>query len=424
MGGVTHMGRAVLAVLVAAVVLTHAETADALTLDINDIAAERMERKRAAADGKLPLPGTPDLARLEARLAEKNIPPGAPILIRIFKAESELEIWMGDDNGSYSLFASYPVCFWSGTLGPKLKEGDRQAPEGFYTVTLPQTHHSGRWPQSLDIGFPNPFDQVNQRDGSSILIHGGCASIGCFAMTNAVNLEVHKLTVDALDSGQVYVPIHVFPFRMTEENLARYETPELYDFWRNLKVGYDLFGRTHRPPRVSVCATRYGFEAASRVEGVNPGPIGVCPETAQVIADLADINSRVAEQAPEPAEIKTASLAGPAFYLGGPMVAGPSKLGANFAQQVAPDTTPAGVSPLLTRKLSCSLALSSCRRYAALREQLVHKATLRSEEPERKERTVRHRKKKNYNRRRYSQASGEYRAYREYREDRGYRQYE
>jgi len=417
------MGRVLLAVCVTAMALTHAQIADALTLDNSDITAERVERKRAAADGKLPLPGTPDLTRLDARLAEKSIPAGAPILIRIFKAESELEIWTGDDNGNYSLFASYPVCYWSGTLGPKLKEGDRQAPEGFYTVTLPQTHHLGRWPQSLDIGFPNPFDQVNQRDGSSILIHGGCASIGCFAMTNAVNLEVHKLTVDALDSGQVYVPVHVFPFRMTEQNLARYEAPEWHAFWNNLKEGYNLFERTQRPPRVSVCGTHYGFEAASRLEGANPGPILVCPETVQVIADLADINTRVAEQPTAPAEIKTASLAGPASYLGAPTLAGISKLGANFAQQVAPDATRDGVSPVLTRRLPCSLALASCRRYAALREQLIQKATLRLEEPERKPRTERNRKKKksSYRRRRYSEDTGEYRGYREVR---SYSQYE
>lgn len=415
-GGVTHKGHALLAALVAAMTLTHAEIANALSLDIKDIAAERVVRKRAAADGKLPLPGTPDLTRLDARLAEKSIPPGSPVLIRIFKAESELEIWMGDDNGTYTLFASYPVCYWSGTLGPKLKEGDRQAPEGIYTVTLPQTHHSGRWPQSLDIGFPNPFDQVHQRDGSSILIHGGCASIGCFAMTNAVNLEVHKLTVDALESGQSYVPIHVFPFRMTGQNLARYESPDWREFWGNLKEGYDLFERTHRPPRVSVCGTHYGFEAASRIEGANPGPIRVCPETAQVIADLADINTRVAEQPAEPTEIKTASLAGPASYLGGPAVAGISKLGANFAQQVVPDALRASVSPVLTRPLPCSLALSSCRKYAALRKQLVHKATLRLEEPETKPRAERKKKrsekKKTSNRRRSSEYRGEAREYR------------
>ena len=423
-GAVCHRGNLLIAAFIAGMALTHVAAADAVSVDIKDLAADRAEHKRAAADGKLPLPGTPDLTRLDARLAEKSIPPGSPIFIRIFKAESELEIWLGDDNGNYTLFASYPVCYWSGTLGPKLKEGDRQAPEGFYTVALPQTHHSGRWPESLDIGFPNPFDQVNQRDGFSILIHGGCASIGCYAMTNAVNLEVHKLTVDALEAGQAYVPVHVFPFRMTAENFAHYETSQWRDFWSNLKEGYDLFERSHRPPRVSVCGTHYGFEASSRVEGANPGPIVVCPETAQVIADLADINSRVAEPKPEPTEMKVASLGGPISYLGGPApAAGLSKLGPNFAMQVTPAVARAGVSLLLTRPLPCSLALSSCRRYAALREQLVHKATLRLEEPEPKPHVERSRKRKqsSYRHRRYSEDTGEYR---QYRERRGYSRYE
>ena len=165
--------------------------------------------------------------------AEKGVDRDAPILIRVFKAESEMEVWTGDENGTYSLFATYPICYWSGTLGPKLKEGDKQAPEGFYTVTMEQSFHTGtRWPKSLNIGYPNPFDQVNLRSGSHILIHGGCASIGCFAMTNAVSLEVHKLATDALDAGQPNIPVHVFPFRMTEANFAKYDMPRWNGFWR------------------------------------------------------------------------------------------------------------------------------------------------------------------------------------------------
>jgi murein L,D-transpeptidase YafK len=418
-GGLCQTGRAILAVCVTATVLVRAECATAQVTDIKEFAAQRAERKKAASDGKVPLPGTPDLTRLEARLSEKGVPTDAPIYIRIFKAESELEIWTGDEAGNYALFATYPICFWSGTLGPKLKEGDRQAPEGFYTVALQQTRHSGRWPQSLDLEFPNPFDQVSQRNGSAILIHGGCASIGCFAMTNAVNLEVHKLTVTALEAGQPYVPIHVFPFRMTEQNLAAFADSEWSGFWRNLKEGYDLFERTHRPPRVTVCGTRYGFEAASRLEGANPGPIRVCPETAQMIADLSHINTRVAEEKTETAPAKVASLIGPASYLGGPAVAAAgtiaNKLAEDYEQQIAPATAHAGVSPLLTRSLPCSLALPSCRRYAALREQLAQKASLRLEEPEREKASApkkKSAKKKKSSGRRYSEYRGEELEYR------------
>jgi hypothetical protein len=250
-------------------------------------------------------------------------------------------------------------------------------------------------------------------------------------MTNAVNLELHKLAVDALESGQVYVPVHIFPFRMTAENFSHYETSQWHDFWSNLKEGYDLFERNHRPPRVSVCGTRYVFASASRAEGANPAPIAVCPETAQMLADLANLNTRAAEPKPEPAEMTVASLAGPISYLGGPPVAGLSKLGPNFAMQVVPQVVRAGVSPVLTRPLSCSLALASCRRYAALREQLVHKATLRLEEADEKPKAEKSRKRKtSSHRRRYSENAEEYRGYREDREyreypvERGYSRYE
>ena len=428
----TQIRHTALTACAAVAILGQVGTAPAFALDIEEITAVRMERKRANSDGKLPLPGTPDLKRLDDRLAAKGVMKDAPILIRVFKAESEMEVWTGDENGNYALFATYPICYWSGTLGPKLREGDKQAPEGFYTVSMEQSIHSGtRWPQSLNIGYPNAFDQVNVRTGSHILIHGGCASIGCFAMTNAVSLEVFKLATNALDAGQPNIPVHVFPFRMTEANFAKYDMPRWNGFWRNLKEGNDLFERTGRPPRVSVCGTRYEFSSASRLEGVNPGPIQVCPETEQLIADLSNINKKVAEQ-PMPqqqtSEIKTASLGGggssflggPASYLGGPAAAAMivNKLGENFEQQVAPQAKRPGVSATLTRPLPCSLALPSCRRYASVREQLAHKASLKHEEPEREKarspKKKKSAKKSKSSKRRYSE-------YRERGEVRGYR---
>jgi len=383
---IAHIRRTALTVCAAFAVLGHLGTASALSLDINDITEMRMERKKANASGKLPLPGTPDLKRLDDRLAEQGVAKDAPLFIRVFKAESEMEVWTGDESGRYSLFATYPICYWSGTLGPKEKEGDRQAPEGFYTVNMEQSIHKGaKWEKALNVGYPNAFDKVNLRSGSYILIHGGCASIGCFAMTNAVSHEIYKLATQALEAGQPNIPVHVFPFRMTEGNLAKYNAPEWRSFWANLKQGYDLFERTRRPPRVSVCGPRYGFTPASRLEALNPGPIEVCPETAQVIADLSHINKRVAEQ-PEPktetAEIKTASLAGPASYLGGPITASivTNRVGENFEQQLAPRKPHPGLSETLTRPLPCSLAMPACRRYAALREQIAHKITVKLDE--------------------------------------------
>jgi len=423
---IAKMGRTALTLCAAVAVLGHIGTASALSLDIKDITDLRMERKKANASGKLPLPGTPDLDRLDQRITEKGVAQDAPLFIRVFKAESEMEVWTGDESGNYTLFATYPICYWSGTLGPKQKEGDKQAPEGFYTITMEQSIHKGtRWPKSLNVGYPNAFDKVNLRSGSYILIHGGCASIGCFAMTNKVSQEVYKLATDALDAGQPHIPIHVFPFRMTEANLAKYDAPQWRSFWANLKEGHDLFERTHRPPRVSVCGPRYVFSSASRMEAANPGPLDVCPETAQVIADLSRINKRVAEQ-PEPQrqseEIKTASLSGPASYLSGPATAAiiANRLGENFEQQLAPRTPHPGLSETLTRQLPCSLALPSCRRYAELREQIAHKVTLKLEEPER-EKAREPKKKKSAKKKRRSRHYSEVSEYRSYRSHRSYR---
>ena len=270
--------------------------ADAVSIELRDVAADRIERQRRAAEGKLPLPDTPDLTRFNERLGEKGLKAGAPIMIRIFKSESELEIWMQKDS-RYELFATYPICHWSGTLGPKIKSGDKQAPEGFYTVTRRQLHHAGRWPRSLNLGFPNVFDKTQARTGSYILVHGGCSSVGCFAMTNTVIEEIYSISVSALSSGQDHVPVHVFPFRMTQANLAKHDGSEWQGFWSNLKEGFDSFERTKVPPRVSVCENRYHFRDLAPEEGGDAGPLGWCGATAAAVRDLERL-SRLASLRP------------------------------------------------------------------------------------------------------------------------------
>jgi murein L,D-transpeptidase YafK len=258
------------------------ERAHALSIELKDVAADRVERQRAAAAGALPLPGTPNVAVLQERLRDKGVTLASPILIRVFKTESELEIWKQKDDG-YILFATYPICHWSGTLGPKLRDGDRQAPEGYYTVTRAQARHVGRWPVSLDIGFPNILDQSQARTGSNILIHGGCSSIGCFAMTNPVSDEIHQLTMAAIDAGEEIVPVEVLPFRMTDTNMAAQDASPWKPFWNNLKEGYDLFERTKRPPQVNVCSGRYIFSETRA--GALPGPLEACTPTLMAIRE-------------------------------------------------------------------------------------------------------------------------------------------
>jgi len=201
-------------------------------------------------------PGVPTPADRDRRLREKGLEEGAPVFIRVFKAEAELEVWLHKGD-KYEHFATYPICYFSGRLGPKLREGDRQAPEGFYSVSAAQLYRKGRWPRSFDIGFPNALDKANKRTGSAILVHGGCSSIGCFAMTNALMDEIFSFAEKAIDNGQDLIPIHVFPFRMTDENMAVQSRHPWSFFWDNLKQAYDVFEREQRPPQVAVCGARY-----------------------------------------------------------------------------------------------------------------------------------------------------------------------
>ena len=224
------------------------------------IAHQRAQRRFRATWG-LPLPGTPDLANLSRRLAENAVVQGAPVFVRIFKQEFELELWMKRD-GVFHRFATYPICRWSGGLGPKIQQGDRQAPEGFYTVDARSLNPNSRWYRSFNLGFPNAYDLAHKRTGSLIMVHGGCGSVGCFAMTNGQIDEIWRLITAAFDGGQKRFQVQVLPFRMSDEKLARYSGHPAAAFWRMLKRGNDLFEANLLPPRVHVCKGEYGFDAA------------------------------------------------------------------------------------------------------------------------------------------------------------------
>lgn len=228
----------------------------------------RIERRIHFLTG-WPLPGTPDLARLQERLAEKQLALGDPVFIRIFKLEHDMELWMrrGD---RYVLFARYPICRYSGRLGPKLKEGDRQAPEGFYTVSKAQLNPNSRWHRSFNLGYPNVYDRGKGRTGSFLMVHGGCSSIGCYAMTDPVVDEIWRLVTAALDGGQSRFHVHIFPFRMTETALSARAGNQWAGFWRDLKRGHDAFEANHRPPRVAVCNGAYTVAPATSAAADTP----------------------------------------------------------------------------------------------------------------------------------------------------------
>lgn len=198
------------------------------------------------------------LPELDAELAERGLVRGAATFIRIFKEERVLEVWM-QSGTDYTLFRSYPICDFSGDFGPKLREGDRQSPEGFYSVDLAALNPNSSYHLAFNIGFPNAFDQANGRTGSFLMVHGNCASVGCYAMTDAGIEEIYLMVEAALLAGQSTVQVHAFPFRMTDERLQAEEDNLWHEYWLNLKTGYDLFEADRRPPSVSLEDAKYRF---------------------------------------------------------------------------------------------------------------------------------------------------------------------
>src|SRR5713101_8364263 len=154
-----------------------------------------------------------------AELERKHMPKESPILVRLFKEEAELEVWKEDDSGRLALLATYPICRWSGELGPKVKQGDRQAPEGFYTITPAQLNPNSHYYLSVDIGYPNAFDRAYGRTGSNLMIHGDCSSAGCYAMSDEQIGEIYALARESFFGGQRAFQVQAYPFRMTAVNM-------------------------------------------------------------------------------------------------------------------------------------------------------------------------------------------------------------
>lgn len=195
-------------------------------------------------------------ASLPQRLAEKGFQTGQPVFIRIFKQSSELELWM-QNQGKWALFDNFEICKWSGALGPKLKQGDKQAPEGFYDVSLASLNPNSRWHLSFNLGYPNAYDRAYGRTGSFLMVHGGCSSAGCYAMTNPAVNDIYRLVEAALNSGQQQVGVHIFPFRMTPEAMAAHAQNEWFDFWQSLKPAYDRFETDRQLPEIRVAGKQY-----------------------------------------------------------------------------------------------------------------------------------------------------------------------
>ncbi len=196
----------------------------------------------------------------QLKLASMGSSPADPMMIRIFKESSELEVWKRTKTGAYKLFQTYEICTWSGGLGPKVKEGDRQAPEGFYTITPGLLNPNSNYYLAFNTGFPNKFDRAWGRTGSNLMVHGDCSSSGCYAMTNDQIKEIYALARETFKGGNASFHVEIYPFRMTPKNLARHASSGHMPFWKNLKDGYDRFELTKRPSNWDVCNKEYVFD--------------------------------------------------------------------------------------------------------------------------------------------------------------------
>jgi murein L,D-transpeptidase YafK len=194
-----------------------------------------------------------------ALMAEKGMAPSDPILMRAYKKESELEVWKRRADGKYAHLKTYPICRWSGQLGPKIREGDRQAPEGFYTVTPAQMNPNSAYYLSFDTGYPNAYDRAHGRTGVHLMVHGSCSSAGCYAMTDKAIAEIYAMARESFAGGQPAFQFQAYPFRMRPENLAKHRADPNLAFWSNLKEGSDIFEVTREEPQVAVTNQRYHF---------------------------------------------------------------------------------------------------------------------------------------------------------------------
>src|SRR3981189_3352100 len=224
--------------------------------------------------------------KLVADMAAKDMDLQSPMLVRLFKQEAELEVWKQDRSGRFALLKTYPICRWSGALGPKVREGDRQAPEGFYSISPGQMNPQSAYYLSFNTGYPNAFGKALGRSGSQLMVHGDCSSRGCYAMTDEQIAEIYSLGRESFFGGQRAFQLQAYPFKMTPVNMARHRNNPNMPFWKMIKEGWDHFEVTRQEPKVGFCENKYVFDPAAppdapRAPGFNASakcPASVIPE--------------------------------------------------------------------------------------------------------------------------------------------------
>jgi murein L,D-transpeptidase YafK len=268
-------------------------------------------------------------------MAKKGMSADKPIYVRIIKEDSELEVWKQRDDGRFHHFKSYPICNWSGDLGPKIREGDKQAPEGFYTVTQTQMNPNSQFHLAFNMGFPNAYDKAHGRTGAHLMVHGDCRSAGCYAMTDALVEEIYAIARESFKGGQEKFEVHAYPFRMTPQNMTRHAKSQWMPFWKPLKEGYDHFELTRQPAAVAVCEKRYVVNA--RFPSGDPAQAdAACPPHQKMKPDLYVAKP---EPAPGPNSSPNAKVAQDARVLA------PGKKTRNLIAEAAGQVVPSSGSP-------------------------------------------------------------------------------
>src|SRR6187551_1858458 len=233
--------------------------------------------------------------KLIADMTAKDMDLNSPILVRLFKQEAELEVWKQDRSGRFALLKTYPICRWSGDLGPKVKEGDRQAPEGFYNITPAQMNPQSSYYLSFNMGYPNAFDKSLGRTGSQLMVHGDCSSRGCYAMTDEQISEIYALGRESFFGGQRAFQLQAYPFRMTPQNMAKHRDNPNMPFWKMIKEGWDHFEVTRQEPKVDFCEKKYVFDA-TRPPDAKRDPVFDASSKCPVYAIPEDIADAVREK--------------------------------------------------------------------------------------------------------------------------------
>lgn len=272
----------------------------------------------------------PIASATQVKMKQLDMSASSPILVRLYKEESQLEVWKKARTGKFELLQTYEICKWSGGLGPKVKEGDRQAPEGFYTITPGLMNPNSSYHLSFNLGFPNAYDRSYGRTGSHLMVHGSCSSRGCYAMEDAQIQDIYALAREAFRGGQRSFQVQAFPFRMTPENLARHEGDPNMPFWLMLKDGSDHFEVTRQEPKVDVCGRQYVFNSSPIDPKAKLDPARACPildvpqdimiavaskrsadteKTRQIVASIAAKKQRQDENTARSIEIASAQTA-------------------------------------------------------------------------------------------------------------------